>query len=157
MRFIAQRPCPIISCITENKLLNVWLRDCDQGCDAAGMKRLIPVLIAVLIGSTLPLYAQDCCDPGATTECHHPRSPKSKTPCQPSLSVCPDSACLMQQKGAIAPTIQSGRLGRPASELSAARFNIVCPEFRDRAPEVNIRPPINRGSSLFLRNQAFLI
>jgi hypothetical protein len=118
------------------------------------MRRLISVLIAILIGSSLPLYAQECCDQ-ETSHCHH-NAPTSKPPCEPSVSVCPDSACLIQRL-AVTPSVQANRVGHPALVLCASRFAASGPTLFCNTKNFGIRPPMNPRGALFLRNHSFLI
>jgi hypothetical protein len=120
------------------------------------MRRLIPVLIAILIGSSIPLFAQDCCEQEAAGQCNQSNAPKGKMPCGRSLSICPDSACLMQQKAAISPSVQLDWLGRQALVVSSVPFD-VRPVLQERSPGSPTRPQIALDGSLFLRNHSFLI
>jgi hypothetical protein len=120
------------------------------------MKRLIPILIVILIGSTLPVYARNCCNPGPSEQCHHSKAPRDKTRCQPSFSACPGSVCVMHQKRALALSTQSKQPGREVLVLSAAA-DVLTPASGSIAPGLNMRPPTCSGGRLFLRNHAFLI
>jgi hypothetical protein len=121
------------------------------------MRRLIPVLIAILVASALPVYARNCCDSNAVKECHHSKPAKGNVPCGPALSVCPDSACLMDQGAAVVTSMQSYRLVRQPLTPPHVSLALPTPRISDPPPGERIRPCLHQTDALFLRNHAFLI
>ena len=121
------------------------------------MRRLIPVLIAVLSVSTLPVSGKNCCDRSTASQCHHRKTPKDRVPCDQTLAVCAYASCRMEQQSAVTPAVQSNRFERAVSELGSTRFRIVALVWTNRARELDISPAFHHRGKAFLRNHAFLI
>jgi len=61
------------------------------------------------------------------------------------------------QRSAINPSTQASRLGHQPLVLSAVGFDEFGPTLLRNAKNFRIRPPMNSGGALFLRNHSFLI